>query len=896
MTRNGRTVDSAPKGAGITGKSAYALGTMDIEPYSGGKRVRDRNENNRKIAEKLQQYIEAAQFFDDGSDDYMYIYDLTAQRVFLTDKIREKFPIPPAGEDGNDFSAWYDIVYHKDRNLMDHYRNLLSQEKISSFNIAYRILDRAGNKVWIRVKGALRKREDTQALLIAGRISEISRGRMMDSITGLCCTEKLMEDLRQHLKTSDGYLMVLNLDDFKQLNMTQGRAFCDEVLKKVAIILEECAQEPIELYRLEGDSFAINFLEKKKEDVEAFYSTVQKGLENICTASVGVVKYRCRDAADSDTIYLYAETALDQAKKEGKNRMIFFSADNYRKNLKQMELEAELKVCVEDSCRGFYLVYQPQINSRDFSLHGVEALLRYRSPLGETISPGEFIPHLEQTGLICPVGEWVLKTAVAQCKKWRAYLPDLHVSVNMSYIQLQQEGVADMVLRVLHEAGLPGEALTLELTENVQLQNYHHFNKIFYRWKQNGIRISIDDFGTGYSSLSYLKSIAIDEVKIDRCFVNQVSYNAYNFRLLSNMIELAHSARIKVCCEGMETLEELMALQELHTDLLQGFFFARPCTVQAFEEAYICSESEAYRERKEKEANLHQLDDVQCQEFLEELRNEEIGNITESMDEVVYVSDPETYELYYLNAAGRRMTGVYDYKGSKCYKVLQGKDGPCKFCTNSQLCKDEFLIWERENTFFRRHFILKDKLIPWKGKMARVEMAIDITEKEILSQAIQKRLNLERVIVDSCKILVREPNTEKSVRQVLKIMGEFCQGDRAYVLKPCPDGKKWDLHWQWCAHGAEPVHVPVPAELERSSGEDSGQRIVHPIVRDHKTVGYVGIDNPHHAEVGKDLVKTMAYFLGYTSLGEEMQTKKQDRHPEEEAPSEPGAGPKDGLS
>ncbi len=842
--------------------------------------------NSQTIAEKLQQYIEAVQFFDVSNDDYMYIYDLTAQRVYLTDRIREKFPIPPAQEDGNDFSAWNDIVYPKDRNLMDHYRNLLIQEKIKSFNIAYRILDRAGNKVWVRVKGTLHKQEDTQTLLIAGRISEIVRGRMMDSVTGLCCTEKLMEDLKQHLKTSDGYLMLLNLDDFKQLNLTQGRAFCDEILKKVAAILEECAQEPMELYRLEGDSFAVSFLEKRKEDVEAFYSAVQKRLENICTASAGVVNYQCSDATDSDTIYLYAENALDRAKNEGKNRMIFFSEDDYRKNLKQMELGAKMKACIEDHCRGFHLVYQPQINSRDFSLYGVEALLRYESPTGEKISPVEFIPILEQTGLICSVGEWVLRTAAAQCKKWREYLPDLHVSVNMSYIQLQQDGVADMVLNVLHEAGLPGEALTLELTENVQLQNYHHFNKIFYRWKQSGIRISIDDFGTGYSSLSYLKSIAIDEVKIDRCFVNHVSYNAYNFRLLSNMIELAHSAKIKVCCEGMETLEELMALQELHTDLLQGYFFARPCTVNAFEETYIRSESEAYQERKAKEANLNLLDAEQCKEFLEELRNEEIGNITESMDEVVYVSDTETYELYYLNAAGRRMTGVYDYKGCKCYKVLQGRDTPCEFCSNSLLCKDEFLIWERENTFFKRHFILKDKLIPWKGKMARVEMAIDITEKEILSQAIQKRLNFERAIVDSCKILVAEPDTEKSSHEVLKIMGEFCQGDRAYILKPCPDAKRWNLYWQWCAPGVAPIQGIAPGDLEQPFEEET-ERILHPIVRDNKIVGYVGIDHAYHAEVGKELVKTMSYFLGYTSLGEELPASSREPQNSKKASADP---------
>ena len=177
-----------------------------------------------------------------------------------------------------------------------------------------------------------------------------------------------------------------------------------------------------------------------------------------------------------------------------------------------------------------------------------------------------------------------------------------------------------------------------------------------HQWKQFGIKVSIDDFGTGYSSLSYLKSIEIDEVKIDRCFVNRIQYNAYNYRLLSNMIELAHSAQITVCCEGVETVDELLTLQELHADLQQ----------------------------------------------------------------------------------------------------------PCEFCTRDKLSEDEFYVWELEDQFLNRHYILKEKLIPWQGKIARLKIAIDITEKEFVSKSIQKRLEFEKAIVDSCKTLARESDSKKS--------------------------------------------------------------------------------------------------------------------------------------
>ncbi len=833
----------------------------------GKDKTGNTNERNKHIYERLRQYIEAAQFFDDGLDEYIYIYDLTSERVFLTDKIREKYPIPPAGEDGNDFSDWNDIVYPKDRELMDHYYRLILDGKIKSFNIAYRILDRRGNKVWVRVKGVLREKADTHSLLLVGRISEMETGGMIDGLTGLCGTEKLTEDMKQHLKTSDGYLMILDLDNFKNLNLSWGRAFCDDILKWIAGTLDANAQYPMGLYRLAGDCFAVNFIQKQREDVVSFYAAIQKSLEQICTVSAGVVGYCRGEGTDSGELYLYAENALDQAKREGRNRMIFFSADDYQRNLKQVELVAEMKASIMDGFRGFRLEYQPQVNGRDFSLYGVEALLRYESYSRGKVSPDEFIPLLEQTGLICHVGKWILETAVSQCRKWRQYIPDLHMSVNMSYVQLKKNYVTDMVLDILKKEGLPGEALTLELTESGQLQNYPHFNKIFYIWKHHGIRISIDDFGTGYSSLSYLKSIEIDEVKIDRCFVEHVQYNSYNFHLLKNMIELAHSANVDVCCEGVETIEELAALQELHTDLIQGFFFAKPCTAWAFEELYIRKESEAYQERLKKEAHIRSIGFSENKQRLKGQCNEGICNITESMDEIVYVSDLNTYELYYLNESGRRVTGVYDYKGRKCYKVLQGKDKPCDFCTNQRLSKDRFLVWERENKFLNKHFILKDKLVPWRGKTARVEIAVDITEKEASSQEIQNRLRLEQAVLDSCRILVSASDPEKAVYEVLKIMIEFCEGDRAYIFRPDGGQDRWNLTWERCAEGQAPSQSHFSGSPEQLHDESGAVRIVYPIIRNHKTVGFVGIDNPGNTEMGKELVKTIAYFLGHTVVG-----------------------------
>ncbi len=561
-------------------------------------------QNNADMSEKLQMYVKAMEFFDDTKENGVYAYDLTTKRLFISDKIREKFSFPPTGEQGNTSEDWYRLIYSDDRKVIDCLKEDILKGKKQSFNISCRLVDKNGNKVWVNASGALRNNPQTE--LLVGRISEIPVGQMVDGAAGLRRMERFHADLHLHMQEADGSLMLLGIDDFKSINIAQGRCAGDEILKKAADTLAAVLEYPMTLYRLDGDCFAVIFPQKQQEQIPAFYSSVNKAMEKYCSLSAGVVSYRCGQE-DSATIYQYAEHALDLAKQKGKNRLEFFVPENYRHNLEQIELLDEMRRDVHNGFRGFQLHYQPQINGCDYSLHGVEALLRYNSPTKGRVSPAVFIPLLEHSGLISPVGEWVLNTALNQCRVWRKWFPNLRMSVNVSLEQLQQQDIAQKVLNAVQAAGLPGDALALEVTESIQLQDYQYFNEIFCGWKQHGIQVAIDDFGTGYSSLGYLKSIEADVVKIDRCFVDHIQHNAYNYRLLSNMIELAHSAQKKVCCEGVETAEELMTLQKLRVDYEQGYLFARPHTVEQFEQEYLKPESEAYQSRVKRENNLRQM-------------------------------------------------------------------------------------------------------------------------------------------------------------------------------------------------------------------------------------------------------------------------------------------------
>lgn len=628
------------------------------------------------IRETVKIYIQTMQVLDETTEDYLYIYDMINKRAYFTGKICRKYGLPNKGIEGFPLHVWENIVYDKDLGLLRKSLQEIEEGISENHNLEYRLVDREGNKVWIRCRGTVQKNREGIAQILIGSISELAMRRKVDKLTGLWNCDKFTEDMGKYLKESDGYLMILGLDNLKRMNIKNGRTFGNYILKIAGNVLEEQAESGWKLYRLSGDCFAVVFPECEEKRLVEFYETVRKCLSGKCTVSAGAAFYGKKADMDGGTIYLYAEDALDRAKREGKNKLVFFSSEDYQKNLDKIQFIDEIKEAVQKDCTDFYLCYQPLINGEDFRLCGAEALLRYRSPRWGEIGPGQFIPLLEQSGLICEAGKWVLKTAAEQCVKWREKIPDFGISVNISYIQLQETEITGTVLTILKEAGLPGEALTLEVTESIQLQDYDYFNKIFYEWKRYGIRIAIDDFGTGYSSLGYLNSIDIDEIKVDRCFIKDLQENAYDYRILSNIIKIAHSAQIAVCCEGVETENELFTLRELRPDILQGFLFGKPCKREVMEQLYMEKKSKIYQSRVEREEDLRirererkreKTAAFQC-DHCEVLENTNLG-----LWEIRI--DPETgYCEMYVDQVMRRIMGLREMlPPNECYEYWHGR-------------------------------------------------------------------------------------------------------------------------------------------------------------------------------------------------------------------------------
>lgn len=570
-------------------------------------------------------YLEMMQTLGKSTDEYLFLWELTKDRLWIFGDMRKSYNLFPKEENLYSIEDYRNIVYADDVGRLTENLRKVTSGQLPKHNMAYRLVDKKGNRVWISCRGEVREDERTGSLLILGRISDTVHRYKVDELTGLFNKIKLQEDLEDELIIEKkGYLMMIGIDNLKNINMKHGRKIGDKTVKYFAKKLEEEVSS-MSVYRLESGCFAIYLENIHAEGIRELYERIKIKIANHFTISAGAATLDGMTKEDTERLYLYAEYALDESKKEGKGELEFFEASEYNVKLSSIELLEELGESVQNGCSGFSLVYQPQIKEGTYQLYGAEALLRYDSPKRGRVMPGDFVPLLEQTGLICTVGLWVLKTALTQCKKWRTRMPQFHISVNMSYVQLMESNIKEDVLKILRESGLSGEALTLEVTESVQLQNFQYYNEIFSEWRKAGIEISVDDFGTGYSSLGYLKNLKIDEIKIDRCFVSGIHNSSYNYRLLCNIVELASSTQIRVCCEGVEEREELQVLAELKPDLLQGYYFSKPCEVEEFEGIYFEFENSAYKKYYDKisdvrRRNVGQLLNLRHREILKNVK------------------------------------------------------------------------------------------------------------------------------------------------------------------------------------------------------------------------------------------------------------------------------------
>ncbi|MDF3036653.1 MAG: diguanylate cyclase domain protein, partial [Paucimonas sp.] len=418
-----------------------------------------------------------------------------------------------------------------------------------------------------------------------------------DSLTGLANRNLLRDRLRQALAYADRYghpiwVVFVDLDRFKFVNDTLGHRAGDLLLSRVAERLLLAVRETDTAGRLGGDEFALILPERSDEGLST--SVIQRIIEHVAaplhvegheffvTCSMGVSVYP-NDGADADTLIKHAEVAMYRAKEMGRNNFQFYTAAMNAESLEKLTLEGGLRSAIDR--QEFLLHYQPQVDLRSGRIIGMEALIRWKHPDLGMVPPFKFIGLAEETGQIVPIGQWVTRTACVQAKAWEnAGFGKLRVAVNFSPRQFFQGDMVQSVADILEEVGLDPECLEIELTESLVMTDVERAITILRELKLLGVQLSIDDFGTGYSSLSYLRRFPIDVLKIDQSFVRDITTDPDDAAIVVSIISLAHSLRLKVIAEGVETYEQLAYLTDHGCDLMQGYYFSRPVATEDFTE------------------------------------------------------------------------------------------------------------------------------------------------------------------------------------------------------------------------------------------------------------------------------------------------------------------------
>ncbi|MEW6313468.1 MAG: EAL domain-containing protein [Pseudomonadota bacterium] len=385
-------------------------------------------------------------------------------------------------------------------------------------------------------------------------------------------------------------LLFIDLDDFKNINDSLGHPVGDQVLQVVGRRLRGCMRETDTVSRQGGDEFLVMLT--GITDSDAVAQNARKILERLTedvqtdgrilntSGSIGISMYPA-DGRDFNTLLKHADTALYHAKASGRSAYRFFTEAMNASSLLRFELENHLRRAIENN--DFVLHYQPVIEFGSNRIVGAEALIRWHSPKMGMVAPGRFIPLAEETGMIVPIGEWVLMEACRQAQEWRRDgLPDMIVAVNLSAVQFRRGNLVETVAAALAASGLPPACLELELTESILIHDTEHTLDMVRQLKSLGVRLSLDDFGTGYSSLSYLKRFAVDKLKIDQSFVRDMVGDEDVAAIVRAMLDMGRNLRLLTIAEGVERKDQMEFLVRCGCTQGQGYYFSRPVPAQEF--------------------------------------------------------------------------------------------------------------------------------------------------------------------------------------------------------------------------------------------------------------------------------------------------------------------------
>ena len=534
-----------------------------------------------------------------GANDGLWDWDLKNNEIYFSPRWKTMLGYQE-DEIGSSPQDWLKHVHPDDVKLVQ--ENLASHIRGDTpyFNSEYRIEHAHGGHVWVLSRGLAVRDADGNACRMAGSQSDITTRKLAeerlafdalhDVLTGLPNRALFMDRLKYRLEYAQRHadhlfaVLFVDLDRFKIINDSLGHAVGDQLLMATAQRLQLCVRPEDTVSRLGGDEFAI-LLDDVREVGDAIRvaeriagrlvtTSMLNSVKRSTTASIGIALFDANNLKPED--YLRdADTAMYRAKAMGGNQYQVFDPAMYTDVVALLEMEGELRRAVDQE--EWLVQYQPIISLTDHKMMGVEALVRWQHPTRGIVPPLDFINIAEETGLILPIGEYVLRTACTQVMEWRrAGSPDLWVSVNISGRQFQSPNLVKTIIQILTETGLPANGLLLEITESVALRNYKYSLKMLKELSALGIKVALDDFGNGYSSLGYLKDLPLNVLKIDKSFIQDITTNKNSDTITTAIITMGRALNLSVVAEGVETKNQLDFLKTSHCDRVQGFLFSRP--------------------------------------------------------------------------------------------------------------------------------------------------------------------------------------------------------------------------------------------------------------------------------------------------------------------------------
>ena len=554
-------------------------------------------QNQEYLSQNQERYSLAMQASNDG----LWDWDLKTNKILYSERWKEMLGFND-DEISDTADEWLSRVHPEDHDRVRASIDAYLEGTTSNFEIEYRIRHFSDNYLWMMAKGLAIRTSDGRATRFAGSQTDVSERKsneeqmihdaLHDTLTSIPNRTLLLDRIRQSLVRRKRYpktsfaIIFIDLDRFRLVNESLGHIHGDELLQLISARLKETIPIGDTVARLGGDEFSILLQDiNSVRDVEVIAKDIQNlfskpfflgDREVFASASMGIA-HSDNDYKTPEEILRDAELAMYRAKREGKSQSIVFQPQFRQSSLSPIDLDTDLRRALDRD--EMELHYQPIISMRDRTISGFEALLRWSHRSRGVISPNEFIPLAEETGLIYDLGQWVLGKACKQIAAWnksKKKEDQLEISINLSSRQFSDPNLVEGIVENIEKSGFDAEFLKIEITESALMQNAQRSVSMLNQLKDLNIKVCVDDFGTGYSSLSYLHTFPIDTLKIDRSFVHDMSRNFRNMEIIRTIIMLAHNLKLDVIAEGVETGEQDAQLSALGCQFAQGFYFSRP--------------------------------------------------------------------------------------------------------------------------------------------------------------------------------------------------------------------------------------------------------------------------------------------------------------------------------